>query len=59
MSALARAGLVIERMVEFPYANGWRGFQGMRDVGGRRLAPPDDSPRIPMMYGIVAAKLGP
>ncbi|MBI5111188.1 MAG: class I SAM-dependent methyltransferase [Rhodovulum sp.] len=54
VSALIRAGLILERMVEFPYANGWRGFDGMRDIGGRRMAPPESMPRIPLMYGLVA-----
>ena len=56
VSALIRAGLTLERMVEFPYANGWRGFEGMRDIGGRRMVPPDTMPRIPLMYGLVAVK---
>lgn len=56
VSALVRAGLALERMVEYPYSNGWRGFEGMRDIGGRRMAPPEDMPRIPLMYGLVAEK---
>ena len=56
VSALVRAGLAIERMAEFPYANGWRGFEGMRDIGGRRMAQPKEMPRIPLMYGLSAAR---
>ncbi|MEL4377583.1 class I SAM-dependent methyltransferase [Brucella cytisi] len=56
ISALIRAGLTLERMVEFPYANGWRGFNDMRDIGGRRMIPPAKMPSIPLMYGLVAVK---
>ncbi|MCW2246059.1 SAM-dependent methyltransferase [Azospirillum fermentarium] len=56
VSALIRAGLALEQMAEFPYANGWRGFDGMRDIGGRRMVPPVGMPRIPLMYGLAAQK---
>ena len=56
VSALLAAGLRLERLTEYPYANGWRGFERMRDIGGRRMAPPEDMPRIPLMYGVVASK---
>lgn len=56
VSALLGAGLTLERLVEYPYANGWRGFERMRDIGGRRMVPPDDMPRLPLMYGLVAGK---
>lgn len=56
VSALLSAGLRLERLVEYPYANGWRGFERMVDIGGRRMTPPEDMPRLPMMYGIVASK---
>ncbi|MBS1167424.1 MAG: SAM-dependent methyltransferase [Proteobacteria bacterium] len=56
VSALLAAGLRLERLTEYPYANGWRGFERMADIGGRRMVPPDDMPRLPMMYGIVAGK---
>lgn len=56
VSALIGAGLTLEKMVEFPYANGWRGFEGMRDIGGRRMVPPANMPSIPLMYGLVAVK---
>ncbi len=56
VSALLAAGLRLERLTEYPYANGWRGFERMRDLGGRRMAPPEDMPSLPMMYGLVASK---
>lgn len=48
------AGLRIERFVEYPYANGWRGFEGMRELPGRRWAVPEGRPELPLMYGLVA-----
>lgn len=56
ITALAQAGLAVERFDEYPYANGWKPFEGMRDIGGRRMAPPEGMPRIPLMYSLVARK---
>lgn len=55
-TALSQAGLVVERLDEYPYANGWKPFEGMRDIGGRRMAPPEGMPRIPLMYSLCARK---
>ncbi|HFH2877979.1 TPA: GNAT family N-acetyltransferase [Pseudomonas aeruginosa] len=33
IGALLGAGLQLERLEEYPYANGWAGFDGMRDGG--------------------------
>lgn len=51
IGALLGAGLQLERLEEYPYANGWAGFDGMRDGGGGRMLPPADRPRLPLMYG--------
>lgn len=56
VTALIGAGLAIERLEEYPYANGWRGFDAMTELAGRRMAPPPSMPRLPMMYAVVAAK---
>lgn len=56
VTALIKAGLVIERLEEYPYANGWRGFDDMRELDGHRLAPPPSMPRLPMMYAVTAGK---
>jgi SAM-dependent methyltransferase len=56
VSALLGAGLRLDRLTEYPYANGWRGFERMIDIGGRRMVPPEDMPRIPLMYGVVASR---
>lgn len=56
VQALIDAGLRIERLKEYPYANGWAGFEAMRDLGGRRMAPPETMPSLPLMYAIAAGK---
>jgi SAM-dependent methyltransferase len=56
ITALSQAGLNIARLDEYPYANGWKGFDGMQDSGGRRMGPPAGMPRIPLMYSIVAQR---
>ncbi|MCR6475559.1 class I SAM-dependent methyltransferase [Variovorax sp. ZS18.2.2] len=56
ITALAEAGLAVERFDEYPYANGWKPFEGMRDIGGKRMAPPESMPRIPLMYSLVARR---
>ena len=51
----ARIGrAAIDRLTEYPYANGWKGFDGMRELDGRRMVPPDHMPRLPLMYAIAA-----
>ncbi|MGO4390993.1 class I SAM-dependent methyltransferase [Variovorax sp. M-6] len=56
ITGLVQAGLAIDRFDEYPYANGWKAFERMRDIGGRRMAPPADLPRIPLMYSLAAYK---
>ena len=53
LGAALGAGLRIERLVEYPYANGWRGFDGMTPLLGNRWAPPPDRPSLPLMFGLV------
>ncbi|WP_421955659.1 class I SAM-dependent methyltransferase [Polaromonas sp.] len=55
-TALAQVGLTVERLDEYPYANGWKPFEGMRDIGDRRMVPPEHMPRIPLMYSLAARK---
>ncbi|MDW5443273.1 class I SAM-dependent methyltransferase [Polaromonas sp. SM01] len=57
VTALASAGLAVEQLREYPYANGWRGFEGMRDIGGRRMAQSAGVARMPLMYGLSARQL--
>jgi SAM-dependent methyltransferase len=56
VTALAGAGLKIERLEEYPYANGERHFAGMREIEGRRMYPPERLPAIPLTYGLRAGK---
>lgn len=54
VTALTGAGLKITALEEYPYSNGERQFDRMRELPGRRLAPPPDLPELPLMYGISA-----
>jgi SAM-dependent methyltransferase len=54
--ALAGAGLRIVALEEYPYSNGERLFDEMRELPGRRMVPPEDVPAAPLMYGICAEK---
>jgi SAM-dependent methyltransferase len=56
VTALAGAGLRITALEEYPYSNGERHFDGMRETGGRRMFPPEGIPLLPLMYGIRAEK---
>lgn len=56
VTALARAGLRIMALEEYPYSNGEHKFAGMRELPGRRMVPPGGIPDLPLMYGLVAEK---
>jgi SAM-dependent methyltransferase len=56
VTALASAGLRIVALKEYPYANGERLLPGMRELPGRRMAPPENVSAVPLMYGIAAHK---
>ena len=56
LTALAGASLRITAVEEYPYTNGERSFARMRELAGRRLAPPEDVPAVPLMYAIRAEK---
>lgn len=56
VGALLGAGLVLEALREYPYANGCRFFQGQRLVEGRRYLLPEGVPEFPLMYGVAARK---
>jgi SAM-dependent methyltransferase len=58
VTALAEAGLIVIALHEYPYANGERLFPNMRELHGRRMAPPVGIPSVPLMYGIAARKPG-
>ncbi|MBP5976980.1 class I SAM-dependent methyltransferase [Brasilonema sp. CT11] len=54
ISALLSAGLTLEVLKEYAYANGCKIFERMREAPGRRMFPPEDVPNLPLMYEIVA-----
>ena len=56
VTALIEAGLRIARLEEYPYANGWKGFDDMEQRDGRRMYRPAGQPAIPLMYGLEAVK---
>ncbi|MBU0716744.1 MAG: class I SAM-dependent methyltransferase [Planctomycetes bacterium] len=56
ITAILQSGLRIERYCEYPYANGARLFDNMREEAGRRMFPPPDAPSVPLMFGLVAVK---
>lgn len=54
VNALLAAGLRIARLEEYPFANGWKGFDGMREGEGKRWYAPPGQAAIPLMYGLEA-----
>lgn len=56
ISSLAGAGLVIGDCREFPYSNGWKRFDEMQELPGRRWTTKAGMARIPLMYGLKARK---
>ena len=56
VGALLEAGMVLESLREYPYANGCAFFEGMRPLPGRRWAPPEGTPAMPLMFGLAARK---
>jgi SAM-dependent methyltransferase len=56
LTALLDSGLRIEQFREYPYANGAKLFDNMREQADRRIFPPDHLPSIPMMFAVAAVK---
>lgn len=54
VTSVARAGLSIDVVREYPHANGCRLIEGLVETEGRRLVPPPGIARIPLMFGIAA-----
>jgi SAM-dependent methyltransferase len=59
VDALARAGLVLERLAEYPYANGCRVNVSLVPFGARRWAMPPGKARVPLMFGLSARRPSP
>jgi SAM-dependent methyltransferase len=58
VTALLEAGLALEILREYPYMNGWKVFDEMRALPGRRFGTPEGVPDLPLMYGLAARKPG-
>jgi SAM-dependent methyltransferase len=56
IQGLIDAGFIIERLVEYPYANGCRQGEGMTVLPGGRYGVPEGFPRLPLMVGWSARK---
>jgi SAM-dependent methyltransferase len=56
VDAVARAGLRIERVREWPYSNGCKFFPSMVAGEGRRWFLAHGAPKVPLMYGFVASR---
>jgi len=54
VQAIADAGLFVETLREYPYANGCSLFDGMRSLPKRRYGMPEGVPDMPLMLGVVA-----
>jgi len=58
LGAVIKAGLVLEQIRDYPYANGCQVFDDMRELPGKRFAMPAGAPDLPLMCGFVARKPG-
>jgi SAM-dependent methyltransferase len=52
IGALLAAGLRLDVFREYPWSNGFAHGHGVRELPGRRFAPPADVPAFPLMYGL-------
>jgi len=56
VTALLAAGLTITTLREYPYSNGAKLFERMREFPGKQMVPPEDKPNVPLMLGVVAVR---
>ncbi|HEY5639106.1 MAG TPA: class I SAM-dependent methyltransferase [Dehalococcoidia bacterium] len=56
ITALLEAGLVLEHCREYDYSNGYRPYEDMREIEGRRWTVPEGVPSLPIMYSMTARK---
>ena len=57
-TALLDAGLTLTTLREYPYANGCKLFDQMREGPDNRMYPPEDIPALPLMFGVAARTAG-
>lgn len=55
-TALLKAGLHLTTLQEYPYSNGFKPFEEMQPLPGRRWTLPKGQPSIPLMFSITAEK---
>lgn len=51
-----KAGLTLRDFNEYLHSNGWKPFEEMKSLPGRRWTMPEGKPAMPLMYGVVAVK---
>lgn len=56
VTALLDAGLTITTLREYPYSNGAKMFERMREMPGKHMVLPEDKPNLPLMLGVVARR---
>lgn len=56
LDAVAQAGLVVERVREYPYANGCKVHEALVPMSDRRWGWPPGLSRLPLMFGLVARR---
>ncbi len=56
VQAVLDAGLQLRTLREYPYANGCKLFDGMRQIEGNRYTVPEGDPQMPLMVGLVAER---
>jgi len=54
--ALIDAGLELRVCREYPYSNGGKLWDDMREIEGGRMLPPETVPSLPLMYSLVLQK---
>ncbi|HWQ13378.1 MAG TPA: class I SAM-dependent methyltransferase [Roseiflexaceae bacterium] len=58
VTALLEAGLRLETLREYPYANGFPAYEGTVLLPGGRFAPAEGRPTVPLMFSLSARKEG-
>ncbi len=56
VTAFLDAGMQLKVLREYSYSNGFRMFDGARELPDRRFTMPEGKPVVAMMYGIVVQK---
>lgn len=56
VTAVLDAGLTLTSLKEYPYSNGAKQFDRMRELPGHHIVPPEDVPNLPLMFSLVATK---